>query len=174
MSVKGVAATAYADVFLRVGIVFLAMVLYPEAQRRAQAEIDAVVGNNRLPMLEDRCSMPFLEATLREALHWHPVAPLSEVMRGPPAREANSFMVTIYPKVHLSVLGSIMSSNSSLRAVSYDDVRCSDPDPSNLKPEGFLNSDGTLNNDAIGYAFGICPGRHFANAVPLACHRHLC
>ncbi|KAF9233021.1 cytochrome P450 [Melanogaster broomeanus] len=61
-------------------VFFLAMVLYPEAQRRAQAEIDAVIGNDRLPTFEDRRSMPFLGATLREILRWHPVAPLVEVM----------------------------------------------------------------------------------------------
>jgi hypothetical protein len=37
----------------------LAMLLHPEAQRRAQAELDAVVGADRLPTIEDRGKMPF-------------------------------------------------------------------------------------------------------------------
>ncbi|KAF9233350.1 hypothetical protein BU15DRAFT_27438, partial [Melanogaster broomeanus] len=53
-------------------VFFLAMVLYPEAQRTAQAEIDAVVGTTGI-----RHSMPFLEATFRERSAAHPVAPLS-------------------------------------------------------------------------------------------------
>ncbi|KAF8871010.1 cytochrome P450 [Infundibulicybe gibba] len=38
---------------------FLAMALYPEAQRKAQAELDSVVGNNRLPEFADRNSLPY-------------------------------------------------------------------------------------------------------------------
>lgn len=37
----------------------LAMLLHPEVQRRAQAEIDAVVGADRLPSFEDRAELPF-------------------------------------------------------------------------------------------------------------------
>jgi cytochrome P450 len=34
--------------------IFLMMLLYPDVQRRAQAELDAVVGRGRLPQLADR------------------------------------------------------------------------------------------------------------------------
>lgn len=50
--------------------------LYPDAQKRAQAEIDAVIGTDRLPTFEDRSSLPYVEAVLRETLRWHPVFPL--------------------------------------------------------------------------------------------------
>jgi Cytochrome P450 len=52
------------------------MVLYPEVQRKAQAEIDAVVGKDRLPAFEDRPLLPYVSAILEEALRWHPVLPL--------------------------------------------------------------------------------------------------
>ena len=52
------------------------MMLYPDAQERAQAEIDAVVGIDRLPTFEDRSSLPYVEAVLRETLRWNPVFPL--------------------------------------------------------------------------------------------------
>ena len=55
------------------------MVLFPEAQRRAQKEIDAVVGSGRLPDFGDRPSLPFIEAVLRETLGWHPVSPLGKL-----------------------------------------------------------------------------------------------
>lgn len=55
---------------------FLAMTLYPEAQRRAQAEIDSVIGVNRLPTFEDRPNLPYVEALFKEVLRWNPVAPL--------------------------------------------------------------------------------------------------
>ena len=53
----------------------LAMVLYPEVQRRAQAEIDSVVGEDRLPTFEDRSSLPYVESVLRETFRWHPILP---------------------------------------------------------------------------------------------------
>lgn len=49
-------------------IFFLAMVLYPECQARAQEEIDAVIGNGRLPELSDRASLPYVESILQETL----------------------------------------------------------------------------------------------------------
>ncbi|SRR6266550_4936538 len=51
------------------------MVLYPDVQAQAQAEIDAVIGDNRLPMVEDRERLPFLSALAMEVLRWHVVAP---------------------------------------------------------------------------------------------------
>jgi hypothetical protein len=59
-------------------IFVLAMVLNPEVQERAQAEIDSVIGTVRLPAFEDRPSLPYIEAVLRETLRWHPAVPLSD------------------------------------------------------------------------------------------------
>jgi len=44
------------------------MVLYPDAQKRAQVEIDSVIGRNRLPTFEDR--LPYVDALIimREVL----------------------------------------------------------------------------------------------------------
>ena len=53
------------------------MTLYPDVQRRAQAEIDRVVGNSRLPNFSDYDELPYLQAVLKEVLRWHPVTPLS-------------------------------------------------------------------------------------------------
>ena len=58
---------------------FLAMALYPEVQKKAQAEIDAVIGPNRLPDFEDRPSLPYINAVLKEVMRWHLVTPLGEV-----------------------------------------------------------------------------------------------
>ena len=54
------------------------MVLNPEVQAKAQAEIDRVVGKDRLPNFDDRLELPYVEAILRETLRWHPVAPFGE------------------------------------------------------------------------------------------------
>jgi cytochrome P450 len=51
------------------------MALYPATQKRAQEEIDRVVGTERLPDFEDRISLPYVEALLREILRWWCVVP---------------------------------------------------------------------------------------------------
>ncbi|KAM6494408.1 Cytochrome P450 [Amanita muscaria] len=55
----------------------LAMALHPDAQRRAQEEIDRVVGSHRLPSFDDRPSLLYVEALYREVQRWRPVSPVS-------------------------------------------------------------------------------------------------
>lgn len=47
-----------------------------EVQKKAQAEIDALVGNDRLPTLSDRSRLPYINAVVTEVLRWNSVAPL--------------------------------------------------------------------------------------------------
>ena len=37
----------------------MAMILYPDVQKKAQEEIDRVVGSDRLPDFQDRKSLPY-------------------------------------------------------------------------------------------------------------------
>ncbi|GJE93425.1 cytochrome P450 [Phanerochaete sordida] len=55
---------------------FLAMTLYPEVQAKAQAEIDTVIGNDRLPRVEDMENLPYIKAIMQEVFRWHPVVGL--------------------------------------------------------------------------------------------------
>lgn len=53
------------------------MALYPEIQKRAQDELDSVLGAPdsacfRLPAHSDRRHLPYLDAVLKEALRWKP------------------------------------------------------------------------------------------------------
>ena len=52
------------------------MAMYPEAQRKAQAELDVVVGPDRLPDFSDQAALPYMAALLREVLRWHVVTPI--------------------------------------------------------------------------------------------------
>ena len=52
------------------------MTLYPDVQRKAQAEIDQIVGNSRLPNFADEGALPYVRAVLKEVLRWHPAGPL--------------------------------------------------------------------------------------------------
>jgi len=60
-------------------VFILAMVMYPDVQKRAQAEIDSVIGLDQLPTFEDRPSLPYMEALFREILRWHPIVPLGDL-----------------------------------------------------------------------------------------------
>ncbi|KAJ2922909.1 hypothetical protein H1R20_g14169, partial [Candolleomyces eurysporus] len=54
---------------------FLAMSLFPDVQKKAQAEIDSVVGGSRLPTFGDRERLPYVNAVALELLRWHAVTP---------------------------------------------------------------------------------------------------
>ena len=54
----------------------IAMLHYPEIMRKAQAELDKVVGRERAPNFEDKNNLPYVQAIVRETLRWRPVAPL--------------------------------------------------------------------------------------------------
>ncbi|KAI0263954.1 cytochrome P450 [Gloeopeniophorella convolvens] len=129
---------------------FLAVLLHPNVQTMAQAELDAVTGRERLPTFEDRPNLPYVDAICKEVMRWNTVAPV-----GVPhaTTEDSMYKGWFIPK------GSAM-----LR----DPVTYSDPDA--FKPERFLDADGDLIDDptiSVAFGFGkrICPGRHVADAT---------
>ena len=54
------------------------MILHPEAQKKAQEEIDRVVGRDRLPSFRDYEHLPYIRAMVKEVMRWRGVAPLGE------------------------------------------------------------------------------------------------
>ena len=52
------------------------MITYPEYMRKAQEELDQVVGRDRLPTFKDREKLPYVRAVVSEVLRWRPSAPL--------------------------------------------------------------------------------------------------
>jgi len=55
---------------------FVAMLLHPNVQKKAQEELDFAIGRERLPTFEDRPRLPFIDAVCKELLRWRPVNPL--------------------------------------------------------------------------------------------------
>ncbi|KAH7903642.1 cytochrome P450 [Hygrophoropsis aurantiaca] len=156
-AIKGAAATAFlAGAETTTSTIFtfiLAMILYPDVQRRAQKEIDSVIGENRLPVFEDRESLPFIEAIIRETLRWHPVLPL-----GLAHATTNDDIYEGYfiPK------GTTIIAN--VWAMSRNESKY--PNASEFIPERWLAADGGLIDDTPDYAFGF--GRRFCVGKPLA------
>ena len=56
------------------------MTLNPAIQRRAQAEIDGLLGRSwqRLPSFADRPHLPYVNAIVLEVLRWNPAVPLGK------------------------------------------------------------------------------------------------
>jgi len=52
------------------------MIAFPEVQRRAQAELDNVIGRDRLPTFDDAPRLPYVCAVIREVLRWRPATPI--------------------------------------------------------------------------------------------------
>ncbi|KAF8483908.1 cytochrome P450 [Russula ochroleuca] len=136
---------------------FLALVLFPHVQRRAQAELDVVIGRDRLPTFDDRPRLPYIEALCKELMRWQIVAPM-----GLPHSSSRD---DIYKGFFISK-GSIMVAN--VWAILHDPEVY--PDPEEFKPERFLNEDGSVRDDpTLSLVFGIgkriCPGRHFVDST---------
>ncbi|KAH8993711.1 cytochrome P450 [Lactarius akahatsu] len=53
----------------------LAMITYPDIQKRAQAELDPVVGRTRIPIFSDFQHLPYIRAMIKEMLRWRPSWP---------------------------------------------------------------------------------------------------
>ena len=52
------------------------MALHPYVVKKAQEELDEVVGNERLPELSDRENLPYISALIKELLRWTCPVPL--------------------------------------------------------------------------------------------------
>jgi cytochrome P450 len=132
---------------------FLAMVLYPEVQAKAQAELDAVVGSERLPSFSDRDSLPYINAVWKEVLRWHPAAPLAM---------AHVATKDIHYEGYLIPKGSRVIGNTW--AVLRDESMY--PDPVVFCPERFLGDTPQPDPRNICFGFGRrrCPGSHLAEA----------
>jgi len=48
----------------------VAMLHFPECVQKARAEIDGIVGKNRMPNFEDQNSLPYLMAFIKETLRY--------------------------------------------------------------------------------------------------------
>ncbi|KAK0479597.1 cytochrome P450, partial [Armillaria novae-zelandiae] len=75
--IKWLAGSLYAvnETVASVYAFFKAMLLYPEVQAKAHAEIDSVIGDDRLPRFDDRERLPYINALVLEVLRWHTVGP---------------------------------------------------------------------------------------------------
>ncbi|TEB33718.1 cytochrome P450 [Coprinellus micaceus] len=155
--IRGSAGTLYAGMssspyspsaFLHTFV--LAMVLNPDVLKKAQEEMDRVIGTHRLPTMEDRESLPYFDCVLKEVLRWNPLVPL-----GMPHRlmEDDCYRDFFIPK------GSTILVN--IYSILQD---CANP--GSFYPERYLEDESLPDPKTIIFGFGrrICPGRFLADS----------
>ncbi|PQE17120.1 cytochrome P450 protein [Rutstroemia sp. NJR-2017a BBW] len=124
---------------------------------KARAELDAVVGRDRLPVPNDKSNLPYITAIVEEIFRWRPVGP-----EGVPHLNKEEFTYNGYtiPK------GSILLPNAW--TISREEAFFG-ADPDVFIPDRWLEKDGKTLKDlpspAFGYGRRTCPGRHFARNV---------
>ncbi|KIJ40664.1 hypothetical protein M422DRAFT_173338 [Sphaerobolus stellatus SS14] len=147
----------------------LAMALFPEVQRKAQAELDHLLGEVRLVEFEDQLELPYISAICKEALRWHPLTPQGL----PHATSEDDIMGEYFIPKGTIVIGNswyicsitiyVFYAHKSLRELLHDEADFG-PDTDKFIPERFFNPaarDPALTG-AFGYGRRICPGRHMA------------
>ncbi|EIM84081.1 CyP450 monooxygenase [Stereum hirsutum FP-91666 SS1] len=162
-AIKSIAGTVYVAGYDTTASVLntfcLVMTLFPDVQRRAQAEIDRVVGpsSDRLPEFSDQESLPYITAIVKEILRWAPPLPLGLPHRTSTADTYNGYYI---PK-DCMVLGNSWAILRDPEAY---------PDPDTFNPSRFLTHDGTKIDPTVrdpevtfGYGRRIWPGRFVAH-----------
>ncbi|KAK5070698.1 hypothetical protein LTR24_010605 [Lithohypha guttulata] len=138
-----------------------AMILYPDAQQRAQKEIDMVVGSGRLPTMEDETNLQFTRACVKESLRWMPTS----ILGVPHAvTQDDEYMGYTIPK------GATVINN--VWAIHHDPNRYENPykfDPNRFIHDLQIAGEAAKNSDASKrdrYVFGagrrVCQGLHIA------------
>ncbi|KAF7295771.1 Cytochrome P450 [Mycena chlorophos] len=125
----------------------------PAVQARIQAELDSVVGSERLVNSDDRASLPYLAAVIKEALRWAPPAPNG-------LRHATT-QDDIYEGYFIPKHAIVMC---DIWAITHDPEMY--PDPFTFNPDRFLGESGKQQRDPYDFVFGfgrrVCPGRPLA------------
>ncbi|KAJ7670878.1 cytochrome P450 [Mycena polygramma] len=136
------------------GTFILAMVMYPDVYRKAQAAVDDVVGYRRLPDFED--DIPYVDAIVREVLRWRPVLPLAI----PHAVSEDD----VYKGYHIPAGAIVLGKAWAI----FNEEKTYGPNTDQFIPERWLTEDGYVNTEmgdssaAFGFGRRICPGRDMA------------
>ncbi|KAI0041516.1 cytochrome P450 [Auriscalpium vulgare] len=139
----------------------LAMIAFPETQKRAQQDLDRVVGRGRVPTFADLPHLPYIQAMVKETLRWRPVAPVGLPHR---STEDDWYEGMFIPKGTI-VIANVWKMNH--------DPELFGANADIFDPARHLDADGALvpgvadtkDESHVAYGFGrrICVGRHLAN-----------
>uniref|UniRef100_A0A8C4TD67 Uncharacterized protein n=1 Tax=Erpetoichthys calabaricus TaxID=27687 RepID=A0A8C4TD67_ERPCA len=143
-----VAGTETTSTTLRWALLY--MMKYPDVQEKVQKEIDAILGRDQPPLMQDRNSLPYTNAVIHEIQRMADIIPLNQARQ---AIEDMSLGGHFIPKVGIN-----------LNSVLFDEEEWEDP--STFKPEHFLDASGKfLRRDAF---FVFSAGKRSCVGEPLA------
>jgi cytochrome P450 len=133
----------------------LACCVFPEAQGRAQQEIDAVVGKERSPTPADESNLPYCAAMLKETFRWRSVTILGGLPHAPiKDDEYRGYRIP----ANTNITGNLWAIHRRPREF---------PDPDVFKPERYLEGQRLPYPNERGHnAFGW--GRRQCSGQPLA------
>lgn len=134
------------------------MVVHPEIQARAQAEIDNVVGRDRAVSDADLPNLPYLSAIVKETLRVHPPGPLLSWAR--------LAVGDTHVGEHFIPAGTTAMIN--MYAITHDERIW--PEPEKFQPERFMEEDVPIMGSDLRLApFGsgrrVCPGKAMGYAT---------
>ncbi|KAG6853458.1 hypothetical protein C0991_004245 [Blastosporella zonata] len=132
----------------------IALVLDPVIQARAQAELDCVIGKNRLPEFSDRENLPYIQCIISETFRWGATTPVGVPHRLTQDDTYNGYFLPAGTTVIANAWAMLHDPNVF-------------PDPEKFDPDRFLVGQGrTPPLDPRGPAFGFgrrsCPGKDIA------------
>ncbi|KAJ8093602.1 hypothetical protein AAF712_002359 [Marasmius tenuissimus] len=139
------------------------MVAHPHFLRKAVEEIDAVVGENRMPDFDDEFCLPYLRACIKETLRRRPPT----IMGIPHSSDEDDYYGGYLIPKNSQVIGNVW-------AIHMDPTTY--PNPFAFNPERFLQTDeeqktwasGPNYKDRVHYVFGwgrrFCPGHDIAES----------
>ncbi|KAI0345584.1 cytochrome P450 [Trametopsis cervina] len=138
----------------------LAMRLHPESMRKAQAELDSVIGRENMPQFQDRDKLPYVRAIVKEMLRWRTPTPLAI----PHATTEDSWYEGYFVPKGTVVLPNVWAINHDPEVYGVDSDQ--------FRPERFLDETGQhlislpdvpdVGHASYGYGRRICAGIHFA------------
>ncbi|KAF9043117.1 putative monooxygenase [Panaeolus papilionaceus] len=137
---------------------FMAMILNPRVQKKAQAELDEVVGKDRLPSIADQANLPYIRSIMAEVFRYFPAIPLSIPHASTQDDEYNGIFI---PK------GSLIMPN--VWHMLHDSEIY--PSPMEFFPERYNGLDSEMDKVkdlAFGFGRRVCPGMHFAEGTLFA------
>ncbi|CAG7918721.1 unnamed protein product [Penicillium olsonii] len=139
-----------------------AMLLFPDVQRKAQDEIERVIGSSRLPVMEDLSELQYIRACMKETVRWMPTTILGAVPHA--VTQDDEYRGMFIPK-NAGVLNNVW-------AIHMDPNR--HPSPRTFNPNRYLDDQQSFGDAAANpdpsqrdvFTFGagrrICPGIHVA------------
>ncbi|XP_014480099.1 PREDICTED: probable cytochrome P450 304a1 isoform X2 [Dinoponera quadriceps] len=128
------------------------LINHPMVLKKAQDEIDKVVGTGRLVTWDDRKNLPYTEAVIRETMRINSLLPLGIFHRAVKDTTLGEYTISANTPVV-----------TNLAAMHHDPDLWGDPE--NFRPERFINENNELSKDMslpFGLGHRVCPGETYS------------